>query len=121
MNYSSELLKIRDEMHCNIVQEATVRTFIIEQTTEGYLEMEEPLRLYLRDYHPYKGNYTSECFVVGVHCESGDLVGEYIDGKTKWIRYTDLTMEELAYLHDYVVQQKQYKFVKYDKENQSTI
>ena len=116
MNYSQELLKLRDNMHCAIVNEATVRTFIKEQTTEGYIELEEPLRLYLTDYHPYKGNYTSECFVAGVHCECGDLVGEYIDGKAKYIRYTDLSMEELAFLHDYIVQQKKYKFKLYDKE-----
>lgn len=121
MNYSTELLKLRDEMHCKIVQEATVHTFRVQGHTEGYIELAEPLRFYVTEYRPYGDDITEERFVVGVHSETGDLIGEDIDGNLRFVRYTDLTMEELAYLHDYVVQQKQYKFVKYDKENQSTI
>lgn len=112
MNYSAELLKLRDKMHCAIVNEATVRTFIKEQTTDGYLELAEPLRFYETNFD----NISEERFILGVHSETGNLIGENIDGRNVHVRYSDLSMEELAYLHDYVVLNKQYKFRLYDEE-----
>lgn len=117
MNFISQLNSIRDSMHRELVQEATVRTFMTEDSTDGFIELVEPFRFYKDDYHPLKGNYTYECYVIGIHSNSGDLMGEDIDGFQRCINYRDLSLEEMAKLHEYVVQQKQFKFRLYDEKN----
>ncbi len=117
MDYLKQLGVIRDNMHRELVQEATVRTFIREDSTDGFIELSKPFMFCKEDYHPLKGKYTYDCLVVGIHCGSGDLMGEDAEGHQLCINYRDLSIEEMGKLHEYVVQQKNFKFVLYVKKN----
>ena len=117
MDYLQQLAVIRDNMHRELVQEATVRTFMKENSTDGFIELSRPFMFCKEDYHPLKGNYTYDCFVIGIHCASGDLMGEDAEGCQRCINYRDLSIEEMVKLHEYVVQQKQFKFTLYDEKN----
>jgi hypothetical protein len=94
MNYVDHLFKLRNDIHRDIVQEATVRTMVRGYDTEGVLLLKEPISF---------GGTT----VSSICCETGLLLSE--DGD-KIIPYQKLTVEDLAVLHNRVVQSKQYSF-----------
>jgi hypothetical protein len=97
MNYPEMLIKIRTDMHRDIVQEATVKTFSIH---DG-----EPAELTLRI--PF-GMDTEDLYIIGVDCSTGDLISEDVNGNRNTVRYQHLSIEELAIIHLAIVEVKDY-------------
>ncbi len=94
MDYTKQLSEIRNNMHRDIVQEATVRNMIINQTTDGVLSLEKPVEV---------GGYV----VQSVCCETGYLIST----EDIIVRYQDLTVEELSVIHQSLVVGKKYTFI----------
>lgn len=93
MDYIKQLSEIRNKMHCDIVQEATVRTMVNIQTTDGVLSLEKSIQV---------GDYV----VQSICCETGLLIS--IEDRV--VRYQDLTVEDLSVLHREFVLGKHYSF-----------
>lgn len=94
MDYTKQLSEIRNNMHRDIVQEATVRNMITNQTTDGVLSLEKPVEV---------GDYV----VQSVCCETGYLIST----EDIIVRYQDLTVEELSVIHQSLVVGKKYTFI----------
>lgn len=88
-----------DNFFKEIVQESTSKTCITQDDTEGELVLTQPF-----DFISLVTNVLQT--IVGVDCETGILVC-----KTKYIRYTDLSLYDIDRLHRYVVVLKDYRFV----------
>ena len=94
MDYIKQLSDIRNKIHCDIVQEATVRTMVNIQTTDGVLSLEKPIEV---------GDYV----VQSVCCETGYLISP----EDRIVRYQDLCVEDLSVLHQSLVISKKYTFI----------
>lgn len=88
-----------DSYFRDLVQEATCKTCVRQGDTDGVLILNNPFK-FLR----VKDDVLLTIF--GVDCETGILLC-----KTKYVRYTDITLYDLHRLHRYVVLLKRYKFV----------
>jgi hypothetical protein len=88
-----------DNFFRDIVQESTSKTCITQGSTEGELVLSQPFEFV---------NINTDVLqtIVGVDCETGILMC-----KTKYIRYTDLSLYDIDRLHRYVVVSKNYRFV----------
>jgi len=88
-----------DNFFREIVQESTSKTCITQGSTEGELVLIQPFEFV---------NINTDVLqtIVGVDCETGILMC-----KTKYIRYTDLSLYDIGRLHKYVVVLKDYRFV----------
>jgi hypothetical protein len=112
MDYQKQLSQLRDNLHREVVQESTCKIFQQLDTTDGVLLLLKPLVLHVEFYHPEWDDYSEEVRVTGVDCNTGDLIGETLNGNERNIRYIDLTAENLLELHR-AVTTKQYKFTQY--------
>jgi hypothetical protein len=112
MDYQKELSQLRDNLHREVVQESTCKIFQQLDTTDGVLLLLKPLVLHVEFYHPEWDDYSEEVRVTAVDCNTGDLIGETLNGNERNIRYIDLTAENLLELHR-AVTTKQYKFTQY--------
>jgi hypothetical protein len=99
MCMTQEESKRFDNFFRDIVQESTSKTCITKGSTEGELVLTQPF-----DFISLVTNVLQT--IVGVDCETGILVC-----KTKYIRYTDLSLYDISRLHKYVVVLKDYRFV----------
>jgi len=99
MCMTQEETKRFDNFFKEIVQESTSKTCITQGGTEGELVLGQPFEFL---------NVNSDVLqtIVGVDCETGLLLC-----KTKYIRYTDLSLYDIDRLHKYVVVLKDYRFV----------
>ena len=99
MCMTQEESKRFDNFFKEIVQESTSKTCITQCSTEGELVLDQPFEFL---------NVNSDVLqtIVGVDCETGLLLC-----KTKYIRYTDLSLYDIDRLHRYVVVLKDYRFV----------
>jgi hypothetical protein len=88
-----------DNFFREIVQESTSKTCITQGSTEGELVLIQPFEFV---------NINTDVLqtIVGVDCETGLLLC-----KTKYIRYTELSLYDISRLHRYVVVLKDYRFV----------
>ena len=88
-----------DNFFREIVQESTSKTCITQGSTEGELVLIQPFEFV---------NINTDVLqtIVAVDCETGILMC-----KTKYIRYTDLSLYDIDRLHKYVVVSKNYRFV----------
>ena len=93
MDYLKQLHEIRNNMHRNIVQEATVYNCVKGNSSDGVLLLKKPIRV---------GDYCVE----SVCCETGYLIST----EDKIVRYQDLTVEQLSVLHTQIFQLKEYSF-----------
>jgi hypothetical protein len=93
MDYSKELTEMRNNMHCNIVQEATVVNCVKGNSGDGVLLLKKPVDI-------------GSCVVQSVCCETGFLISE----EDKIVRYQDLTIEQLSVLHRQIFETKNYTF-----------
>lgn len=100
MDYASELIRMRTNMHRDIVQEATVKTFNQHYGDNAELTLRIPLCIDCSDDNIY---------VIGVSCSSGDLISEDDNGNRNTVKYYNLSMEELSMLHKAIVETKDYK------------
>jgi hypothetical protein len=112
MDYQKQLSQLRDNLHRDVVQESTCKIFQQLDTTDGVLLLLKPLVLHVEFYHPEWDDYSEEVRVTAVDCNTGDLIGETLNGNERNIRYIDLTAENLLELHR-AVTTKQYKFTQY--------
>jgi hypothetical protein len=94
MDYSKQLSDLRNGIHCDIVQEATVRNCINGNFNRGVLLFEDPIKI--KDY-----------VISSICCETGLLIS---DDNDRIIPYQKLTVEELSVIHSYVVGEKKYSF-----------
>ena len=99
MCMTQEESKRFDNFFRDIVQESTSKTCITQGSTEGELVLIQPFEFV---------NINTDVLqtIVGVDCETGILLC-----KTKYIRYTDLSLYDISRLHRYVVVLKDYRFV----------
>ena len=112
MDYQKVLNDLRNDLHKEVVQESTCRIFQQLDTTDGVLLLLKPLVIHVEFYHPEWDNYSEEVRVMGIDCNTGDLIGETMNGNERNIRYRDLTAEKLLELHR-AVSTKQFKFTEY--------
>lgn len=106
MDYHQHISGIRDSLHRDLVQEACHKNFIINDTSDGVLQLHNPFYIRIKE---------EVLLVVSIDCEFGLPTVETYQGNFRGIRYCDLSVEELIDLHKQVVQQKQYSFTP-DKE-----
>jgi hypothetical protein len=99
MCMTQEESKRFDNFFKDIVQESTSKTCVTHGDTEGELVLTQPF-----DFISLVTNVLQT--IVGVDCETGLLLC-----KTKYIRYTDLSLYDISRLHRYVVVLKDYRFV----------
>ena len=114
MDYLNQIAKLKDKLHCEIVQQATSKTAMVQDDCDGMLVLKEPITVVKEYYRPYCGDEgypTEEVDIVGINCNTGELVS-YQGNEDRWIRYNQLTLEEMTVLHLRVVQQKDYSFTK---------
>ena len=99
MCMTQEESKRFDNFFKDIVQESTSKTCVTHGDTEGELVLSQPFEFV---------NVNTDVLqtIVGVNCETGILMC-----KTKYIRYTDLSLYDISRLHKYVVVLKDYRFV----------
>ena len=99
MCMTREETKRFDNFFKEIVQESTSKTCVTHGDTEGELVLTQPFEFL---------NVNSDVLqtIVAVDCETGILLC-----KTKYIRYTDLSLYDIDRLHRYVVVLKNYRFV----------
>lgn len=98
MDYAHEIMQMRNNMHRNIVQEATVKTFPQHQGNDAELVMRIAFATDV-------GNLS----VVGVCCNSGNLISEDESGNRNTLKYHHLSMEELSMIHKAIVEVKDYQ------------
>ncbi len=98
MDYTEQLMRMRDDMHRDIVQEATVKTFPQHDGRNAELLLRIPL-----------ATDKNNIYVIGVNCGTGDLISENENGTRNTLMYRHLSVEELSILHRAVVQVKDYK------------
>lgn len=94
MDYLQLLNEIRNRMHCNIVQEATVRNCVSGNSSDGVLYLKKPVDV---------GGYV----IQSVCCETGFLISP----ENKIVRYQDLTVDGMSVIHKEVFELKNYSFI----------
>jgi hypothetical protein len=83
----------------DLVQEATCKTCVRQGDTDGVIKLMNPFK--------FLGVCNDVLHSVhAVDCETGILLS-----KSKYIRYTELSLYDLKRLHEYVVLLKRYTFV----------
>ncbi len=120
MDYNQTIQSIRDQIHKDIVLEATVKNTVRGNESEGVLQLIPEFRFGCDHYTT--GEPTIEVLTVeSIDCETGEMNG--IDSKLNEIRiyYNDMTVEQMVLLHEAVVLGKKYKFISYDTGSHSQI
>jgi len=112
MDYQKVLNDLKNDLQKEVVKESTCRIFQQMDTTDGVLLLLKPLVLHVEFYHPEWDDYSEEVRVTSIDCNTGDLIGETLNGNERNIRYRDLTAEKLLELHR-AVSTKQFKFTQY--------
>ena len=94
MNYSQELLKLRDSIHRDIVH----RTVKLNGGDDFELELINPFSVWFTKN--FDDDYQIKVVVIGICGTTGELItrGITVDGYYD-LNYNDLTMEHLVYLH----------------------
>ena len=95
------LQKKRDGLHKDLVQEACHKNFIINDNSDGVLQLHNPFYIKVKDV---------TLLIMGIDCEIGYPIAETYSGNFRQIRYSSLTMDELVSLHRDVVLNKKYAF-----------
>ena len=98
MDYLETLLRFRNDMHRDILQEATVKTFSQHEGNNAELTLRIPF-----------GMDKEDLYIIGVDCSTGDIISENVNGIRNTVRYQHLSIEELAMLHRTIVDAKDYK------------
>ena len=101
MDYQQHIREIRDNLHRELVQEACHKNFIINDNSDGVLQLHKPFYIRIKEEILY---------LVCIDCETGLPTVETYLGNFRTIRYSNLTVEELIELHRNVVINKQYSF-----------
>jgi hypothetical protein len=112
MDYQKVLNELRNDLHKEVVQESTCKIFQQMDTTDGVLLLHKPIVLHVEFYHPDWDDYSEEVQVTAVDCNTGDLIGETLNGNERNVRYRDLTADKLLELYQSIKTNK-YKFVEY--------
>jgi hypothetical protein len=95
------LQRERDILHKNLVQEACHKNFIINDNSDGVLQLHRPFYIRIRE---------EILHLVSIDCEIGYPIVETYSGNFRQVRYSNLTMDELVTLHSDVVMNKLYTF-----------
>jgi hypothetical protein len=112
MDYQKVLNELRNDLHKEVVQESTCKIFQQMDTTDGVLLLHKPIVLHVEFYHPDWDDYSEEVQVTAVDCNTGDLIGETLNGNERNVRYRDLTADKLLELYQ-AIASKKYKFTQY--------
>ena len=94
MDYSRQLVEIRNNLHCDIVQEACHKNYVINGSRDGVLLLKKPINI---------GDFT----VGSICCETGLILST---DNEKIIPYQVLSIEDLSVIHESLVQVKNYTF-----------
>lgn len=98
-----QIAEYRDFLHCDLVQEACHRTCMLHGDTDGELVLQKPISLQINDFL---------VSILSIDCDSGRLISKNCQGLFYYIRYNNLTTEQLRSLHISVVKEKKYSFIK---------
>jgi len=96
MDYQKELIKLRDNMHREIIRETIT---VVAARENHILVLDEPLRFNLEYYRPGPRNGREDVLITGVDGTSNELTGINLDGEERFIYYRDVPVETLAILH----------------------
>lgn len=92
MDYSQELLKLRDKMHQDIIH----RTVKLNDGDDFELELNYPFSIWIGQYDD---DFQIKVAVTGICGTTGELITKGITEDAYYdIGYNDLTMEQLAFL-----------------------
>lgn len=100
MDYILELARIRDLMHREII-----RTMIADNRNhfDYILKFNHPIECEVR-YHRRTSHSDQEPVIItGVDSNNNELVAHSPSGENRFVFYSDLSMEDLAYIHKSVV------------------
>jgi hypothetical protein len=112
MDYQKQLNELRNNLHREIVQESTCKIYQQMDTTDGVLLLHKPVVLHVEFYHPEWDDYSEEVRVTAVDCNTGDLIGETLNGNERNVRYRDLTVDKLHEMYQ-AIKTNKCKFVEY--------
>jgi hypothetical protein len=114
MDYSQTIQDVRNQIHKELVLEATVKNTVRGNESEGVLQLIPEFKFGCDRYTPNSEPTIEVLTVESIDCETGELNG--IDSKMNEIRiyYNDMTVEQMVQLHEVVVLTKKYKFILYD-------
>ena len=112
MDYQKVLNELRNNLHKEVVQESTCKIYQQMDTIGGVLLLHKPVVLHVEFYHPEWDDYSEEVRITAVDCNTGDLIGETLNGNERNVRYRDLTAEKLLELHQ-AIKTNKYKFTQY--------
>lgn len=94
MNYSQELLKLRDSIHRDIVH----RTVKLNGGDDFELELTNPFSVWFTQN--FDDDYQVKVAVIGICGTTGELITRGITEDAYGdLYYNDLTMEQLVFLH----------------------
>lgn len=110
MDFLTRITEMRNTMHCDIVQEATSKTLLRHPdfNQDGILELNQSITFLLEVNDPFDGLSYMNVTVIGIDCNTGDLVSEDEDGNDIYIRYDHLSTDNLAKLHSNLVIRQNY-------------
>jgi hypothetical protein len=93
MNYSQELLKLRDSIHRDIIH----RTVRLNNGDEFELELSNPFSVWTSQFDD---DFQVKVAVTGISGTTGELITKGITEDAYYeLNYNDLTMEQLVFLH----------------------
>lgn len=110
MDYLKRITEMRNEMHRDIVQEATSKTLLRHPDfdQQGILELKKPIGFYTEIRDPFDGESYLYFTVIGIDCITGDLVCENEDHDNIYLRYDHLPTDTLGLLHNHLVLNESY-------------
>jgi hypothetical protein len=111
MSYNHQLQYFRNEIQKDIIKEATIKSIIDGNESDGVLRLKNHICFTIESYRPYEKNLFLEVRVTGIDCESGNLNCIDNDGNPIYLRYSDFLLEYLNCIYEVVCIKKEYHFV----------
>lgn len=110
MDYLSRITEIRNDMHREIVHEATSKLLIKypDYCDEGIMELNQPIRFTCEVNNPYDGYSCLNLKIIGVECNTGELVCHDEDGYDVHARYNNLSTDTLVVLYHNIINKQNF-------------
>jgi len=96
MDFLTEISRLRDNMHREIIRETIQSTGANENLA---LVLEEPIQFNLEHTRPGSRKGREDILITGVDGNSNELTGTNLYGEERLIYYRDVPVEVLAILH----------------------
>ena len=105
MDYIKQLNDFRQLLHKDIIITAIKDT---RECSLPQLEFKTQLEFTLVYYRPGNGPGMEKVKVTGLDVSSGELLATNLDNEVRTVHYQDLTLENLAVLHSWIIAKNYY-------------